>query len=59
MLSATLAATVYFSGLGVLINWIERGDLAFWPGAFMAPLLVLFGLAVRYWLVQRGPGAPL
>ncbi len=59
VLSATLAATVYFSGLGVLINWIERGDLAFWPGAFMAPLLVLFGLAVRYWLVQRGPGAPL
>ncbi len=59
VLSATLAATIYFSGLGVLINWIEQGDLPYWPGAFLAPLLVLFGLAVRYWLVQRGPGAPL
>lgn len=59
VMSATLAATVYFSGLGVLINWIEQEDLAFWPGAFLAPLLVLVALAVRYWLVQRGPGAPL
>ena len=59
VLSATLAGTIYFSGLGVLINWIEQGDLAFWPGAFLAPLLVLVGLGVRYWLVQRGPGAPL
>jgi len=59
VLSATLVGTVYFSALGVLINWIEQGTLAFWPGAFLAPLLVLIGLAVRYWLVQRGPGAPL
>lgn len=59
VLSATLMATVYFSGLGVLINWVEQGDLPFWPGAFIAPLTVLLGLAVRYWLVQRGPGAPL
>lgn len=59
VLSATLAATVYFSGLGVLINWIEQGRLAFWPGAFLAPLIVLIALVIRYWLVQRGPGAPL
>ena len=59
VLSATLTGTLYFSGLGVLINWIEQGDLAYWPGAFLAPILVLLGLGVRYWLVQRGPGAPL
>ncbi len=59
VLSATLAATIYFSVLGVLINWIEQGDLAFWPGAFLAPGLAMVALAVRYWLVQRGPGAPL
>ncbi|MGY6554491.1 MAG: LPS export ABC transporter permease LptF [Wenzhouxiangella sp.] len=59
VLSATLMATIYFSALGVLINWVEQGDLPFWPGAFIAPLLVLMALTVRYWLVQRGPGPPL
>ena len=59
VLSATLAATLYFSLLGVLINWVEQGTLLFWPGAFAAPLLVLVILTMRYWLVQRGPGAPL
>lgn len=59
VLSATLVATLYFSILGVLINWVEQGSLPFWPGAFLAPLAVLIGLALRYWLVQRGPGAPL
>lgn len=59
VLSATLVGTLYFSVLGVLINWIEQGTMPYWPGAFLAPLLVLIGLALRYWLVQRGPGAPL
>lgn len=59
VLSATVTATLYFSALGVLINWVEQGQLQFWPGAFLAPLGVLVLLALRYWLVQRGPGAPL
>ncbi len=59
VLSATILGTVYFSVLGVFINWLEQGTLMLWPGAFLAPLLVLLGLMIRYWLVQRGPGAPL
>jgi lipopolysaccharide export system permease protein len=59
VLSASLVATVYFSFLGVLINWLEQGTLDVWPGVFLAPMLVLLILAIRYWLVQRGPGAPL
>ncbi len=59
VLSAAVVTTLYFSLLGVLINWMEQGSLALWPGAFAAPLLALAALVVRYWLVQRGPGAPL
>ena len=59
VLSATVTGTLYFSVLGVLINWLEQGRLDIWPGAFLAPLGVLILLAIRYWLVQRGPGAPL
>lgn len=59
VLSATLAGTLYFSGLGVVINWLEQGRFPIIPGAFVMPLAVLAVLAVRYWLVQRGPGPPL
>jgi lipopolysaccharide export system permease protein len=59
VLSASVVATVYFSLLSVLINWLELATLPTWPGAFLAPLTVLLVLMIRYWLVQRGPGAPL
>lgn len=59
VLSATLAGTLYFSALGVVINWLEQGQFPALPGAFVVPLIVLCMLAVRYVLVQRGPGAPL
>lgn len=59
VLSASVVATVYFSLMGVLINWLEQATLPAWPGAFLAPALVMLLLMVRYWLVQRGPGAPL
>lgn len=59
VLSATVLATFYYSLLGVLINWLEQGTLAFWPGVYLAPLAVLVIVMVRYLLVQRGPGAPL
>ncbi|MCC5863736.1 MAG: LPS export ABC transporter permease LptF [Wenzhouxiangella sp.] len=59
VLSASVVVTIYFSVLGVLINWLEQGSLGPWPGVYMAPMAVLLILAVRYWLVQRGPGAPL
>jgi lipopolysaccharide export system permease protein len=59
VLSASVVATVYFSLLGVLINWLEQASLPVWPGVFLAPMLVLLLLMIRYWLVQRGPGAPL
>lgn len=59
VLSATLAGTIYFSGLGVVINWLEQARFPVIPGAFAVPLIVLMVLAIRYWLVQRGPGPPL
>lgn len=59
VMTATLSGTLYFSFLGVLINWLEQGTISPWPGAFLAPMAVLLILAVRYLLFQRGPGAPL
>jgi lipopolysaccharide export system permease protein len=59
VLSATLVATLYYSFLGVLTNWLEQGVLAFWPGLFLAPLAMLLIVMIRYLLVQRGPGSPL
>jgi lipopolysaccharide export system permease protein len=59
VMTATLTGTLYFSLMGVLINWLEQGTISPWPGAFVAPMAVLLILVVRYWLVQRGPGAPL
>jgi len=59
VLGASVVGTLYFSVLGVLINWLEQGSLTPWPGVYLAPLGLLLVLAIRYWLVQRGPGAPL
>lgn len=59
IMTATLAGTLYFSLMGVLINWLEQGTISSWPGAFLAPIGFLLILGIRYWLVQRGPGAPL
>ncbi len=59
VLSAALVGTIYFSVLGVLINWLEQGSLGAWPGVYLAPIGLSLLLAIRYWLVQRGPGAPL
>ncbi|MEE4637802.1 MAG: LPS export ABC transporter permease LptF [Wenzhouxiangella sp.] len=59
VLTATLTGTLYFSGLGVVINWLEQARFPVVPGAFAVPLAVVMILAVRYWLVQRGPGPPL
>ncbi len=59
VLSASVVGTVYFSVMGVLINWLEQGTITSWPGVYLAPMGVVLILAVRYWLVQRGPGAPL
>lgn len=59
VLSASLVATLYFSVLGVLMNWLEQGRLAPWPGVFWLPVAALALLALRYRLVHRGPGGPL
>ncbi len=59
VLTASLIGTLYFSGLGVVINWLEQGSWPTWPGAFILPMAVLLLLGIRYWVVQRGPGAPL
>ncbi len=59
VLSATVVGTLYFSLLGVMINWLEQGEFPVVPGAFVVPLAVLALLAARYWVVQRGPGPPL
>lgn len=59
VLSATLVGTLYFSTLGVVINWLENAEFPPFPGAFVVPLCVLGLLSVRFLLVQRGPGPPL
>jgi lipopolysaccharide export system permease protein len=59
VLSATLVGTLYFSTLGMVINWLENAEFQTLPGAFVVPLCVLSLLALRFVLVQRGPGPPL
>ncbi len=59
VLSASLAVTLYFSILGVMMNWLEQSSLPIWPGLFALPMLVVLVLLTRYLLFQRGPGAPL
>jgi len=58
VLGATLLATLYFSVLGVLMNWFEQDRIPPWPGIFWLPLAALCLLALRYRLVHRRPGGP-
>lgn len=37
LLLALVIATVYFSAVGVLVNWVEKGLLSPFPGVFIAP----------------------
>lgn len=41
-----LLITAYFSAVGAVINALEQGRLAAWPGAFLVPLVVLLLLVV-------------
>ena len=41
LLAALVIATVYFSAVGVLVNWVEKGVLSAVPGVFLAPLVLL------------------
>ncbi len=59
VLSATLLGTLYFSTLGVVINWLENAEFPVFPGALIVPIIVLSVVALRYLIVQRGPGPPL
>jgi len=56
VLSASLAVTLYFSLLGVLMNWLEQASVPTWPGLFLLPLLLVTGLSLRFLVFQRGPG---
>lgn len=47
VISALIVATLYFSALGVLVNWVEQSRLPAVPGVFLAPLLLASVLLVR------------
>ena len=52
---ALIAATLYFSLLGVLVNWVEEGQLGAFPGVFMAPLVLLaINIATSLFHRRRG-----
>ena len=59
VLSASLAGTLYFSLLGVLMNWLEQSTIALWPGLFWLPLALITLLGLRFLIFQRGPGSVL
>jgi len=59
VLGATLMLALYFSVLGVLMEWLEEGRLAPWPGVLWLPLTAMGLLLLRYRLAHRGPGTPL
>lgn len=51
-------ATLYFSAVGVLVNWVEQARLPAWPGVFLAPLslavlLALLTLGQSRWRIMR------
>jgi lipopolysaccharide export system permease protein len=56
VLSASMAGTLYFSLLGVLMNWLEQASLPSLPGLFLLPLLLIGILGLRFIVFQRGPG---
>ncbi len=59
VLGATLLATLYFSLLGMLTNWLEAERVAAWPGLFLVPAGVVVVFGMRYLFTSRGPGPPL
>ena len=59
VLIGSLMVAVYFSIVGVLINWVEYGIIAMWPGVFWLPLVVIPLLGLRFASAYRGAGPPL
>ncbi|AKS42086.1 LPS export ABC transporter permease LptF [Wenzhouxiangella marina] len=59
VLGASLAGTLYFSVLGVLMNWLEQASLPALPGLFVLPMSLMLILGARFLLFQRGPGSVL
>ena len=57
IIAALILATVYFSALGVLVNWVEQGRLSALPGVFIAPLLLGLMLTLNAFR-QRKLGGP-
>lgn len=59
VISALIVATLYFSALGVLVNWVEQSRLPPVPGVFLAPLVMVLALLVhagvsnRSWRIRR------
>ncbi|HEY7906425.1 MAG TPA: LptF/LptG family permease [Wenzhouxiangella sp.] len=53
VVSALIVATLYFSALGVLVNWVEQSRLGALPGVFLAPLLLAFVLLVHAGFAKR------
>ncbi len=47
IVSALIVATLYFSALGVLVNWVEQSRLSTMPGVFTAPLLLAAVLLIQ------------
>lgn len=47
IIAALTVATLYFSALGVLVNWVEKGRLDAFPGVFIAQLLMGFILLLN------------
>jgi len=56
---ACLVATLYYSVLSVLMNWLEQASWPEWPGLYLAPMMIVLIVLLRFWRVQRSPGAPL
>ncbi len=42
--AALVVGTVYFSALGVLVNWVEQGKIGAVPGVFAAPMFLALAL---------------
>ncbi len=59
ILTASLVMVLYFAVLGVAVSWVESGQIPVALGIWPVPGGFLAVLAVRFWISQRGPGAPL
>ncbi len=59
VLTASLVMVLYFTVLGVGINWTESALVPVWLGAWWVPGILALILAIRFWRTRSGPGAPL